>query len=610
MADSVGKASNIKKAEARVSSSKKHPFWKTLFAYARPFRAKLIVASLFSFIVGGAVALQPMVIKFIVDEGINRPHADAALKFKWTLIYIGIFTLLSGVRIGLWSIGYRGLVVAVEGFLFGIRSQFFRHIQGLCFRFHDEVSSGELYNYIMGSPIQSIKNFLQQLTLYLPFQIVSWAVGFTTLMWFDWKMTLLILFVAGIIILINRNSYKRIKVLTATFMEQESSVSKYVADMLRGCREIKIHAIGDRVSDTFDTQIDRIRFGSTNLSVQQQLEYIKPEGIQYLGTAVIYAYGAYSCIYGHMTVGELFAFISSMGLLMGPVMMLFQMNLTKANAEAGLERIMRILDTETTVTEPALADRLMVTDKEPDHEAAKVPAIQFVDISFGYKDTVVLSHVNCTISRGTTVALVGPSGSGKSTFIRLLLRLYEVQQGTIFFNGLDITRYSQQSLRSHFGVVSQDVFLFQTTIAENVRVARPDASALEVQAAMDKAFVSEFVASLPQGGDTPVGENGYTLSGGQKQRIAIARAILGNPPFYIFDEATSALDNQSERRIQDALNELKKSHTVIIIAHRLSTIKHADTIFVFDKGSLVQRGTYSELASQVGLFETLLKSAE
>jgi ABC-type multidrug transport system fused ATPase/permease subunit len=295
---------------------------------------------------------------------------------------------------------------------------------------------------------------------------------------------------------------------------------------------------------------------------------------------------------------------------MHPVMMLLQLNLIKANAEAGLERIMRILETETSIQEKPPETQLSLVEQDKIARAQNIPFIEFRNVSFAYQKIQVLNNFSCRIEHGQSVALAGPSGSGKTTFARLLLRLYDNQQGKIIINGHNIRLYSLQELRSNFGVVSQDPFLFQTTVYENVRVAHPEATKEDVFRAMEMGYVTEFIAQLPNGKCTEVGEAGFGLSGGQKQRVAIARAILGNPRYYIFDEATSALDNQSERRIQEAMSELGRSHSLIIIAHRLSTIRHVDKILVFDKGRIVQEGTYTQLAHTPGLFGDLLKNGE
>ncbi|MBD3343790.1 MAG: ATP-binding cassette domain-containing protein [Chitinivibrionales bacterium] len=585
------------------------PFWKTIWDYMHPYRFKLIIAMISAIITGIAVALQPIVVKFIVDLGVNRQNATAKEKLMYALLFAGLYLLLSATRVTVWLVGYRRLVTALEGFLFTVRSQFFRHVQNLCFRFHDRMSSGELFNYIMGSPITSLKMFLHQFIMTVPTHLVSWVVVLGTLFYFDWMMTIILIVTVTVIVLVNRKSRLVIKEMSINFMKEESSVSKYVADMLRGTREIKIHAIENDVSSRFDDQIDRIRERSELLSYQQHVEYVKPESINYLGMTLVYIAGAYSCIYRELTVGELFAFVNSVSLLMAPMMMLFRLNLVKANAEAGLERIMRILNTQTTVSEESEDARLDIGKEDERARKADIPLIEFKDVTFSYTSTPVLKNLSCSIDHGKSIALVGPSGSGKTTFAGLILRLYNVENGGLLLNGQDIKRYSLQDLRSSFGVVSQDPFLFQTTVFENVRVAGPGASRSEIFDAMEMAYVTEFLDDLPNGADTQVGENGFSMSGGQKQRIAIARAILGNHRYFIFDEATSALDNQSEKRVQQAMHDLMKDHTIIIIAHRLSTIKHVDTIMVFQNGKIVQQGNYNQLSATEGLFQTLLRNA-
>ncbi|MBD3321566.1 MAG: ATP-binding cassette domain-containing protein [Chitinivibrionales bacterium] len=590
------------------TSPPKPRFWTTIRDYMRPYHLKLFFAMICAVITGIAVALQPIVVKFIVDRGVNRTGAPAEEKFKYVLLYTGLYLLLSGTRITVWLVGYRRLVAALEGFLFTIRSQFFRPVQSLCFRFHDNVSSGELFNYIMGSPVNSLKMFLQQFIMTVPTHLVSWVVALGALIYFDWIMAAILIATVTAIVCINRRSRRVIKAMSSEFMKQESSVSKYVADMLRGTREIKIHAIEDDVSDRFDFQIDRIREQSENLSYRQHVEYVKPESLHYAGMALIYIAGAYSCIYRELTVGEFFAFVSSINLLMAPMMMLFRLNLVKANAEAGLERILRILDTETTVAEESETNRVNIHNEDEAAYSEGIPLIEFKDVTFGYTAVPVLKQISCTIERNRSIALVGPSGSGKTTFAGLILRLYNIDSGRLLINGKDIKRYSLQELRSSFGVVSQEPFLFQTTIFENIRVANPGAGRKEVYDAMEMAYITEFINELPDGAETQVGENGYSLSGGQKQRIAIARAILGNHRYFIFDEATSALDNQSEKRIQQAMQDLMKNHTMIIIAHRLSTIRHVDKILVFQSGEIIQEGTYAYLSDTPGLFQTLLQN--
>jgi ABC-type multidrug transport system fused ATPase/permease subunit len=592
------------------------PFWSTIYGYIRPDRGKLILAMVCAAFVGVAIALQPIVIKFIIDGGILRKTAtgEAATseeRLRWTLIFAGVYLFLSLSRVTIWMAGYRGMVRAIEAFIFRLRARFFKHVQRLCLRFHDQVSSGELFNYIMGSPAQSLKTFLQQGSMSIPYQIVSWVVTVGALAIFNLWMTLISLAIMAAVVWLNYRSRFVIREMSAEFMQTESSVSKYVADMLRGARAVKIYAMEDDVDYTFESQVEKIRAQGERLARRQQLEGIKPEVVQYFGMTVIYAVGGWFCIQGSMKVGVFMAFVASINQLMGPLMALLQLNLIRANAEAGLERIVRILEVKQSTPELPPEARTPVEAQASLARDVALPCILMQDVDFAYEPgKSVFRKLSCRIEDGQSVALVGPSGSGKSSFVSLLLRFYEVDAGRILLNGQDLKNYSLSELRSAFGVVPQAPFIFQATILDNIRVARPDATEEEVRAACELAYVNEFVDAMPQGFKTWIGENGFNLSGGQRQRLAIARAALANPRYFIFDEATSALDNQSERRIQTAMERIMNGHTSIIVAHRLSTIRNVDRILVFDQGRIVQDGTYAQLAECPGVFKHLLASAD
>ena len=267
-----------------------------------------------------------------------------------------------------------------------------------------------------------------------------------------------------------------------------------------------------------------------------------------------------------------------------------------------------VLHENTTTPEP-------VSVHNPEIEKASAlrknsPCIEFKNVDFAYDERKIFSDFSCKLDYNKSFGIVGSSGSGKSTITKLLMRLYEVDEGEILIHGCDIKKYSLHDLRRMIGIVPQDPFIFQMRIIDNIRIAASDAPMLEVMKAMEIARVHEFVNDLPMGWNTVVGDGGFGLSGGQKQRIAIARAVLGKPDILVFDEATSALDNVSERHIQNAIEELMKTHTVLMVAHRLTTIKNVDEILVFEKGQVIQRGNYKQLSEQEGMFKDMLMSAE
>jgi ABC-type multidrug transport system fused ATPase/permease subunit len=601
--------SNNKPLDLKNEPLKPIRFWERLWFYLKPYRTQTVTAISCTAIAGLFMAMQPLAIKFIIDSGINRPDAPVSVRFKWTFFFIGCYLFVSAARMVSFYFGLKAMSVATEGAVFNIRSRFFRHVQRLCFKFHDKMSSGELFNYVMGSPVTLFGQFIRTLGLSLPTAIVSWLVALSALAVFDWEMTLIMIAGLMIIALVNNRSRERVRTMSEEYMAIESSVSRTVADLFRGTRTVKIHSVEDETNTLFETRIGQIRDNGAALQYRQWIENAKPEFLNYFVLAAIYGFGAWSCLYRGMSVGTFLAFTISLNQLLGPLMMLFQLNLQRGNAEAGLQRIEHVLSLTESTPEPEASAKVSVEEAHTRALLTSEPEILVEKVGFSYENNRVLENVSCAIQRTTTCALVGPSGSGKSTFVKLLLRLYDQSEGRILINGADIHLYSLHELRSYFGVVPQDPFMFQMSIKENIRIASPAATDEEIKDAMDSALVSEFVDKLPQRWNTMVGENGYSVSGGQRQRIAIARAILTKPSCFIFDEATSALDTTSEMHIRKAIESLSQKHTVIIIAHRLSTVKYADKILVFNNGNIVQQGTYASLSSEDGVFKELVLSA-
>lgn len=593
------------------------PFWRTLWAFARPYRTPLGIAAVCAMVVGAIIPMQmQFMVKWIIDSAMATSQVtDQPAIFddgmKKTLLFVGIFIVLSALRVGIWIIGYRRMLGSVEGILFRIRSHFFRHVQRMCFRFHDQVSSGELFNYIMGSPVNSLKMFLNQFCMSVPHQIVSWLFSVTLLATFNWRMTIITVLVVLIVVRLNYRSRIRMREVSADFMKTESNASRYIADMLRGSRAIKTYTMEDNVNHLFNHQIVQIRDQGYRMATRQQIEHIKPECVQYAGLALIFASGAFFMITDQMTAGTFTAFVLGFNMLMQPILALLQLNIIRANAESGLDRIMRVMQVGESTPEPADAEKVDANMQARRTRHQVEAGIAFDNVHFSYDgETPVYRGVTCHVNDGESVALVGPSGSGKTTFVSLLMRFYDPQHGRVIVNGVDVRKYGIRELRSLFGVVPQDPFVFQATLRDNICVTNPEATDEEVRRAMDIACMTEFIDELPQGVHTWLGEGGSNLSGGQRQRLAIARAILTNPRYYIFDEATSALDNTSERRIQSSMEQLMKDHTTIVIAHRLSTIRNVKRILVFDHGRVVQSGSYAELADQPGIFSELLRAAE
>ncbi len=600
-------------------------FWATLFPYMKPHMHNIVLAMIFSLLTGFSVAIQPFVIKYIVDTGIGdapieffgkelfRFGADATDRARMIFVAIAaaVYVGLSIFRVTSWGFGLSNMLKALEGTLFTLRSRFFGHVQRMCMRFSDKNSSGELYNYIMGSPMANIKAYLHSMIQSVPYQAVALAISLFALLSYSWKLTLLIVCTASVMALLNYSARTKIRRASQTFLTAEKETSKYITDILHGSEAVKMYSIEQKTIERFEEYITNLKDSGIHYNMSTFMIHIRTELTQYLGTAAVYLLGGILCITGEIAVGELYLFLSTMGTILGILVTWLNIALTKNTAAVALERIKHIIDEHSTTPEVnENARRAIEIEKESALRHGK-PCISFEHVRFGYDESKTVFHdLSCQIGYKESIGLVGGSGSGKSTFTKLLMRLYEVDDGAIKVHDRNVKDYETHELRLSFGVVPQNPFIFYGTIWDNIRIVRPEASNKEIIDAMEVARVHEFVNELPMGWSTIIGDGALGLSGGQKQRIAIARAVLKNPDIFIFDEATSALDNISEHLIQEAMDELMKTHTILFVAHRLSTIRNVNRILVFDHGNIVEEGSYDELASRDGEFRRLLDAAE
>lgn len=583
-----------------VKKNREQGFWRQMWPYLRGYQLKIICCMVCAMVVGVFVAVQPLVIKYIVDGGITNDALADREKIRvvglWCLFYIAI----SFGRLAVWRLGIIRMFQVLEGSLFNLRSRFFAHVQQLSMGFHEGTSAGELFNCIMGTPMTNIKTYMEQIFMSVPYQIVSLAISLSALLYYDWQMTLILLLTSLVMALFNRLARRKIKAVSRDYIQSEAETSRYLSDALQGMDAIKTYSIEADTFRQFRDKIARMYEKGVTASSSRQREACTPEFIQYVGTAVVYFVGAIACVYRGVSVGVLYAFLSSMGAILSILIAWLNLGLVKSSADAGLEQIMHILHTDLATPDKESTQQRSVEVERESAQSKMRPCIEFRDMSFAYDNKKIFEHFNCQIQYGESVAFVGGSGSGKSTLSKLAMRLYDVSAGQVLVHGKDVRDYSAHDLRVSFGVVPQNPFLFFGSIWDNVKIARPNATNKEIIHAMEVAHVHEFVNELENGWNTVVGNGGLDLSGGQKQRIAIARAVLGQPDILIFDEATSALDNISERAIQAAMESLMKDHTVIMIAHRLSTIRNVDRVIVLEKGKIVEEGSYQELCTKEG----------
>jgi ATP-binding cassette subfamily B protein len=372
---------------------------------------------------------------------------------------------------------------------------------------------------------------------------------------------------------------------------------------------------GVRVSKAFETsghELDKFQNGNNAYAhargqqYRAMAEFFSGTGfIMDLLLLVALSSGGFFAYYGKINAGEFAAYLLFVGLFTEPIKRLINFVEQLQNGMTGFVRIQELMAVEPEKDDP---DAQELTDLRGD--------VSFENVTFRYDDDTgkadknVLSNLCLEIRKGETVALVGPSGGGKSTLCHLLPRFYELDEGRITLDGVDIRRYTRLSLRRKVGIVQQETFLFSGSIRDNIAYGNVDAREEEIRAAAASASLDEFIAALPDGYDTYVGERGVMLSGGQKQRIAIARVFLKNPPILILDEATSALDNVTEAQIQKALNELSQGRTTLVVAHRLSTVRHADRIVVLTDAGIAEQGRHEELLARNGIYAALWNAQE
>jgi len=560
-----------------------------LYAERRLVAAQLVVS--FGFI-GLTIAL-PQVMKNLVDQVFVGHRLDR-------------LAVLASIIIGL-ALGRGGLLFAqiycaetvAQRILRTLRNQLFSHLQRLEFGFFDETPVGQILAR-MTSDIDSMRRFLGFALSQLITNVLLFTGVLVMCVRMHPKLAVLALGSAPFITLSAYRFGRRIGPAFRAIREQVAALTTVLQENIAGIRVVKAYVRERHEIDKFVREA--LGLLERNIGAAKLWSFYFPlmNLLSALGAVAILWYGGSEVIRGHLTLGQLVAFEAYAMQLGWPIMALgFVISMTQSALAAG-RRIFELLDRE-----PAIRSK-------PDAIVVAEPRgrVEFRNVSFAYPnrpDTPALTEVNLSVEPGQTVAVIGPTGGGKSTLLNLLPRFYDVSNGAVVVDGIDVRDWDLAALRRSIGIVLQDTFLFSATLRENIAYGRPDATAEEVEAAARQAAVAEFVEKLEDGYDTQVGERGTQLSGGERQRVALARALLLNPRILILDDCTSSVDVETEATIQQALAKLMSGRTTFIIAQRLSTLRTADLVVVVKDGRLVQQGTHEELLAAGGVYADMMQ---
>jgi len=556
-----------------------------LMAIVKPYRAR---AALSFLAMAGTAVCEPalgLALKELIDKGFG-PHKVA---FSLWLVPLILLTIFVGRGIFTFSTAYLNNWV-MSRVLNDLRRMVFERLLRLpVARFHEE-STGKIINIVIADVRQVVDMINSVFIAYVRDSLV--IIGLLImLLWTNWRLTLIALVVMPVTAAVVATTAKRMRRLSRDNQRVTGEMTQVVEEAARGHQVIRVFA-GERYeSRRFEERSEALRGFSQRITVASAATV----PITQTATAMAVSVVIVIAMTTGMTQGEFVSFITWMLMLLAPLKSLVGVNGPLQRGMAAAEAVFEMIDTPIEQDSGA-----RVLEHARGH-------LQFQDVSFAYKkdSRPALDHVTLEVLPGQTVALVGTSGGGKSTFVNLVTRFYAPDQGRILLDGVPYEEIALSSLRAQLAMVSQNVVLFDDTLAANIAYGAEQIDPRRLAAAIKAAHLDEVVAALEQGADTPIGENGMRLSGGQRQRVAIARAIYKDAPILILDEATSALDNESERAVQAALDTLMAGRTTLVIAHRLSTIERADRIVVLDQGRIVEAGRHDELLAHNGMYANL-----
>lgn len=513
-----------------------------------------------------------------------------------TVLFIGLFLIIATfLKTAAYFLSSATIIPIRTGVVRDIRNQLYQKITSLSLGFFSEERKGDIIARMSGD-VQEIENSIMASLDMLFKNPILIIIYFTTLIITSWQLTVFTILFVPVFGWFMGMVGRKLKARSIKAQSLWSDTMSQVEETLGGLRIIKAFCAEDKMNERFDKVNSDYRNHIMRVNIRQQMAHPMSEFLGTIMIVIVLWFGGILVLNTHTISGPTIIFY--MVILYSIINPLKEFSKAGYNIPKGLasmERVDKILKAEIDIKER----------EDAKHISAFEHQIEFRDVSFRYGEQWVLRHINLVIPKGKTVALVGQSGSGKSTLVDLIPRYYDVQEGEVLIDGINVKDLGVHDLRQLIGNVNQEAILFNDSFINNIKFGVAEATAEEVEQAARIANAHDFIIQTENGYDTNIGDRGSRLSGGQRQRVSIARAILKNPPILILDEATSALDTESERLVQDALERLMKTRTTIAIAHRLSTIKNADEICVLHEGEIVERGSHDDLLSANGYYRKL-----
>ncbi|WP_245583139.1 ABC transporter ATP-binding protein [Paenibacillus daejeonensis] len=556
-----------------------------MLRYAKPYRLRMVIAAVLLILTTVLELIPPYLTKVMIDDVLQSEGRETLL----LAVVAGLGATMLMMAIMQAVRGYIGAWVGSK--LMGdIRRDIYNSLMKLSLAFFDRRQTSQFISRV-NNDAESMRQFMTDGVIYVCGETLRIVAIFAILLSMDWQLALLALLPMPIMLVASMKIWPKIGRRLYQQWRSIFRLNTLVGDSLQGIRVIK--AFGREGEETSRYGIANAEVIRNNVKTEGMWQFIFPAFgfIAGLSTLLIWYAGGAKVLGAELQLGTLIAMIAYLGMLFGPLQWFSQMISWAGNAMAAAHRVFEIMDTPPDVPDAA----------QPVSPGLIKGEVRFAGVTYGYeKHHPVLKNVDLHVKPGEMIGLVGHSGAGKSTFINLLCRFYDTDEGAIHIDGVSIRDIAQSELRSQIGVVLQETFLFDGSIADNIAYSKPDATPEEIMRAAKVANAHDFIVKMPDGYDTRVGERGHKLSGGEKQRVAIARAIIHDPRILILDEATASVDTETERQIQEAIARLIRGRTTFAIAHRLSTLRGADRLVVLDQGKIVEVGTHEELLEQKG----------